>query len=94
MSLICCFDQVKPKYLENAQLHIASSSKEKSGRIGALHRKHTTYDIWSVGEDGLDNEDDELPIGGEEIKALTCLLPRKTKKGRLYQGKHWCFSGV
>ncbi|KAF9480892.1 hypothetical protein BDN70DRAFT_856166 [Pholiota conissans] len=70
-------DSVKPKYLENIKVDIPSSSK--SARIGTLTRKHMSYDIWSVGDDA-----DNLPTGGEEIKSLSCLLPRKGKKGALY----------
>ncbi|KAJ7491038.1 hypothetical protein FB451DRAFT_1124651 [Mycena latifolia] len=74
---------VKPKYLETAQLEIPATAKrdsKKSAKLGMLQRKHVAYDIWSVGDD----EPAELPIGGEEVKGLSCLLPRKSKKGRLY----------
>ena len=76
---------MKPKYLENLQLHkpISSvSSSHRSGLVGTLKRKHTTFDIWSVG----DSDDDDQPVGGEELKGLSCLLPRKKKKGKLYPG--------
>ncbi|KAF8955562.1 hypothetical protein BDZ97DRAFT_1856886 [Flammula alnicola] len=69
-------ESVKPKYLENLKVEVPSSSK--SACIGTIKRKHTTFDIWSVGND------DSQPIGGEEIKSLSCLLPRKSKKGKLY----------
>lgn len=72
--------QVKLKYLENTKIELAVSSK--SEKVGTLNRKHANYDIWSVGND------DEQPVGGEEIKALACLLPRKTKKGKLYRGEY------
>ncbi|KAJ6630273.1 hypothetical protein B0H10DRAFT_2207957 [Mycena sp. CBHHK59/15] len=71
--------QVKPKYLETAQL-AAPPRGSKSGKLGMLQRKHTAYDIWSVGDDAPE----ELPIGGEEIKGISCLLPRRSKKGKLY----------
>ncbi|KIJ92069.1 hypothetical protein K443DRAFT_114158 [Laccaria amethystina LaAM-08-1] len=70
-------ESVKPKYLENLQVEVPSSSK--STRIGSVKRKHATFDIWSVGEN-----DDDLPVGGEEIKNISCLLPKKGKKGKLY----------
>jgi hypothetical protein len=74
---------VKPKYLENIQLDKPISSvSPRSAVVGILKRKHTTFDIWSVGDDG----DDDLPVGGEELKGLSCLLPRKSKKGKLYPG--------
>ena len=78
--------QVKPKYLENLQVEVPSSSK--STRIGSVKRKHATFDIWSVGGD-----DDDLPVGGEEIKNISCLLPKKGKKGKLYPGMSY-FSSV
>lgn len=72
------FCQVKPKHLENLKIDLPTSST--SACIGTLERKQTSYDIWSVGDD------DNQPIGGEEIKGISCLLPRKSKKGRLYPG--------
>jgi hypothetical protein len=78
---------VKPKYLETAQLEFPSGAKRdsaKSAKLGMLQRKHIGYDIWSVGDD----EPEELPVAGEEIKGLSCLLPRKSKKGKLYAGEY------
>ncbi|KAJ7215305.1 hypothetical protein B0H12DRAFT_1154665 [Mycena haematopus] len=74
---------VKPKYLETAQLGFPPGAKrdsKKSAKLGTLQRKYVAYDIWSVGDD----EPEEIPIAGEEIKGLSCLLPRKSKKGKLY----------
>ncbi|KAH9483606.1 hypothetical protein JR316_0003076 [Psilocybe cubensis] len=70
-------DSVKPKHLENLTVDVPSSST--STCIGTLKRKHTAFDIWSVGDNG-----DNIPIGGEEIKSISCLLPRSSKKGKLY----------
>ncbi|GLB35591.1 putative DNA-directed RNA polymerase I subunit RPA34.5 [Lyophyllum shimeji] len=69
-------ESVKPKYLESMTIQVPPASK--TTRTGTLNRKHATFDIWSVGED------DEDGGGGEEIKSLSCLLPRKSKKGKLY----------
>ncbi|RDB19192.1 hypothetical protein Hypma_013644 [Hypsizygus marmoreus] len=69
-------DSVKPKYLENTKIEVPPS--KKSMRTGTLGRKHATFDIWTVGED------DDQDLGGEEIRSLSCLLPRKSKKGKLY----------
>ncbi|KAF8061749.1 hypothetical protein FPV67DRAFT_1510175 [Lyophyllum atratum] len=69
-------ESVKPKYLESTTIEVPPAPK--TSRTGTLKRKHATFDIWSVGED------DEHGIGGEEIKGLSCLLPRKSKKGKLY----------
>ncbi|KAJ3506952.1 hypothetical protein NLJ89_g6571 [Agrocybe chaxingu] len=67
---------IKPKHLVNLEVDVPSSSK--SSCIGTLQRKHAAFDLWSVGDD------DSQPIGGEEIKSLECLLPRKSKKGKLF----------
>ncbi|KAG6853096.1 hypothetical protein C0991_006899 [Blastosporella zonata] len=77
LCLIRMPESIKPKYLENLTLERLVSTK-KSARAATLSRKHATFDIWSVGEE------DDGGIGGEEIKALSCLLPRKSKKGKLY----------
>ncbi|OCH88236.1 hypothetical protein OBBRIDRAFT_827243 [Obba rivulosa] len=69
---------VKTKQLQGVKLEIPPSTS-KSIRVGSIERKHTTYDIWSLGEDQVET------VGGEEIKALTCLLPRQRKGGKLYQ---------
>ncbi|KAG5641147.1 hypothetical protein DXG03_005886 [Asterophora parasitica] len=69
-------ESVKPKYIENTTLELPPTTK--SARTGTLNRKHATFDIWSVGED------DEHGIGGEEIKSVSCLLPRKSQKGKLF----------
>ncbi|KIM49608.1 hypothetical protein M413DRAFT_438785 [Hebeloma cylindrosporum] len=69
-------ESVKPKHLEGISIDIPSSSK--SARIGTIQRKRTTFDIWSVGDDQTHL------VGGEELKSLSCLLPRKSKKGKLY----------
>jgi hypothetical protein len=70
--------QVKPKYLENVKIDAPSSSL--SGTVGVLHRKHRSYDVWSVGNN------EGQPVGGEEVRGFTCLLPRKKKNGKLYKG--------
>ncbi|KAJ6457062.1 hypothetical protein C8R47DRAFT_1060289 [Mycena vitilis] len=74
---------VKPRYLETAQLELTAAAKrdsKKTAKLGMLQRKHVAYDIWSVGDDAPD----DLPIGGEEIKGLSCLVPRNSKPGKLY----------
>lgn len=44
-----------------------------------MKRKHATFDVWSVGAE----TPDDCPVAGEEIRHLSCLLPRR-KKGKLY----------
>ena len=55
-------------------------SSSKTARIGSLARKHTKYDVWSLGDDGNDL------VGAEESKNFSCILPRKKKDGKLYIG--------
>ncbi|OBZ75065.1 hypothetical protein A0H81_04875 [Grifola frondosa] len=69
---------VKPKHLEDLKLDAPSTSK--TSRIGSIDRKHTSYDVWSLG----DHDEDES-VGGEELRGLSCLLPRQKKGGKLYQ---------
>ncbi|KAF6758224.1 hypothetical protein DFP72DRAFT_888419 [Ephemerocybe angulata] len=71
-------DGVKAKYLEGAK--IADVSSTKSMKVGTVKRKHATFDVWSVGSERADDS----PVAGEEIRSLSCLLPRKKKKGKLY----------
>ncbi|KAF9453712.1 hypothetical protein P691DRAFT_719171 [Macrolepiota fuliginosa MF-IS2] len=80
-------DNVKPKHLEGLSLDLPSSSSKKgkqtTTRVGTLNRKHNSYGIWSLGGDDSTPADTSM-VGGEELKSLSCLLPRKSKKGRLY----------
>lgn len=71
------FIQVKPKHLENMSIDLSSSSC-----VGTLERKRAAFDLWTIGGES----EGDAPIGGEEIKDIVCLLPRKSKKGKLYQG--------
>ncbi|KAH0830166.1 hypothetical protein J3R83DRAFT_1515 [Lanmaoa asiatica] len=74
--LIRAPDSIKAKHLEGLEVDPPSSSR--TARVGGLARKHTTYDVWSIGDD-----DAEL-VGGDELRGLSCLLPRKKKRGKLY----------
>ncbi|KAK7040258.1 hypothetical protein VNI00_009724 [Paramarasmius palmivorus] len=69
-------DNVKPKHLE--KISIESSRSSKSTKVGTINRKNSNYDIWNVGDDASDQL-----VGGEEMKHVSCLLPRRTKKGEL-----------
>nr|GAT56479.1 predicted protein [Mycena chlorophos] len=82
-------DGLKPKYLENAQLEVPSgSSKAGTAKLGTIQRKRMAYDVWSVGggDSRADPGDEKAgtSVCGEEIKGISCLLPRRTKKGKLY----------
>ena len=71
---------MKAKHLDGIKIDIPSSSK--SACIGTIHRKAVTFDICSVADD--ESQDKSQLVGGEEMKNLSCLLPRKSKKGKLY----------
>ncbi|KAI0628784.1 hypothetical protein C8Q77DRAFT_1161814 [Trametes polyzona] len=71
-------DGLKPKYLQEAKLDLSSSSS-KTARLGSIDRKSNTYDVWNLGEDEADT------VGGEELRGLEALLPRKKHGGKLYQ---------
>lgn len=62
-------------------MKLEASTSVKTTKVGSVDRKHTSYDVWSLGEDQTEH------VGGEEIKGLSCLLPRQKKGGKLYQGK-------
>lgn len=57
------------------------SSLSENATVGTLNRKHVSYDIWSLGDNT-----GEQSVGGEEIRGISCLLPRKKKNGKLYKG--------
>ncbi|KIY46443.1 hypothetical protein FISHEDRAFT_66462 [Fistulina hepatica ATCC 64428] len=73
---------VKPHVLEAKTIRLPNS--HQSTRVGTISRKRTTYDIWSIGSDVGVEDDDVRLLSGEEITSLSCLLPRKSKKGKLY----------
>lgn len=50
------------------------SSTTHTTHGGQLRRKHMNYDVWCIGDE---EKDDDPPIGGEELKTLSCLLPQK-----------------
>lgn len=77
-SLTDCLPQLKPKHLQDIELDSPSSSQ--TSRMGSIDRKHASYDVWSLGDSPSDH------VGGEELKRLSCLLPRKSKGGKLYRG--------
>ncbi|KIY68606.1 hypothetical protein CYLTODRAFT_421452 [Cylindrobasidium torrendii FP15055 ss-10] len=68
-------EAIKAKHLEDVQVDL--STNKQQAHLGSLTRKKTVYDIWAV-EDGVDT------AGAEELKTMTCLLPRKSKKGEMY----------
>lgn len=70
-------DALKPKYLQDVK--IGTPASHSTSKLGTIEHKHTSYDIWSLGEDQEDS------IGGAEVKGLSCLLPRKSKGGSLFQ---------
>ncbi|KAJ4475559.1 hypothetical protein J3R30DRAFT_3294445 [Lentinula aciculospora] len=88
---------VKPKHLENLSFDLpGSSSHHQNTKVGVLNRKQESYDVWNLGSSSLSGgsdiggvevgrmDDETTAGGGEEIRGLTCLLPRKKKRGELY----------
>ncbi|KAG9318058.1 hypothetical protein JVU11DRAFT_122 [Chiua virens] len=53
-------DSIKPKYLDG--LEIDSPSSSRTARVGGLTKKHTSYDVWSIGDD------DDRGSGGKQGK--------------------------
>jgi len=76
-------NEIKPKHLNGASFDAPSSSSTHT--LGQVKRKHEAYDLWSLGDRG-DNDVDHDQIGGDEMNGLSCLLPRKSKGGKLYLG--------
>jgi hypothetical protein len=75
------------KHLEDMNFDSFTKSTSKSTRVGHLARGDSTYDVWSVGHDApADDENPTLAAAGEEADGLSCLLPRKSKSGKLYLG--------
>ncbi|KIK24459.1 hypothetical protein PISMIDRAFT_678331 [Pisolithus microcarpus 441] len=68
-------DSIKAQHLEGVEIDRPVSSR--TARVGSLTRKNVVHDIWSAGDGETDF------IGGEELRCLSCLLPRKKKKGKL-----------
>ncbi|THH31878.1 hypothetical protein EUX98_g2313 [Antrodiella citrinella] len=64
--------------IPDATLQLDAPSSASTGRIGTFERRSVQYDVWSLGNDDSDS------VGGEELKGLTCLVPRKKKGGNLY----------
>jgi hypothetical protein len=74
--------QIKPKHFNDA-IFDAPSSSSSTHTLGQVKRKHEIYDLWSLG-DRDDGDVDHGQIGGDEMMGLSCLLPRKSKNGKLY----------
>lgn len=87
--------QVKPKHLENFTIDLPNSSSTSNQKIGVLNRKHENYDVWNLGVGSSSSSSNEVvggievqserveaaaSIGGEEMKGITCLLPRRKSK--------------
>lgn len=70
---------VKPKALDGFSFDLNVSPSE-TAKVGELTRKTTSFDLWSVG----DASSPEDMAAGEELKGLSCLLP---KEGKLYRGE-------
>lgn len=78
--------ELKPKYFNSLKLE---SPQAHTSCIGNLQRKNLTYDVWSIPpEVTLSSANESLPaaatVAVEEIRGLSCLLPRKRNSGKLY----------
>jgi hypothetical protein len=79
--------QLKMKHMEEMHLDSLPKSSLKSIRIGRLARGTTNYDVWSVGREApTEGSHSAIAAAGEEFMGMSCLLPRKSKKGKLYLG--------
>ncbi|KAF8528172.1 hypothetical protein BU17DRAFT_38365 [Hysterangium stoloniferum] len=69
-------------------LDIPQPASAPGTKLTTIERKRITYDIWSVdppsNAEELEQNNDTQPPRGEELKSLSCLLPRKKKKGNWY----------
>ncbi|KZT36200.1 hypothetical protein SISSUDRAFT_87909 [Sistotremastrum suecicum HHB10207 ss-3] len=65
---------IQTKDLDGVKLQ---TTKEKGGKVGSFTASNADYDVWSLGGSNV-------PVGGEEMKGLRCLLPRRKKGGKLY----------
>ncbi|KAJ3788267.1 hypothetical protein GGU11DRAFT_708705 [Lentinula aff. detonsa] len=87
---------VKPKHLQNLAIDLSGPSSNRYTKVGALNRKQESYDIWNLGSSSTSDGNfiggvevgrtdvEAVAGGGEEIRGLTCLLPRKKKRGQLF----------
>lgn len=76
--------------MEDLQLDTlpAASSTAKNMRSGRLVRGEDTFDLWALGTlTGHEDDDSALAAAGGEMNGLSCLLPRKSKAGKLYAGE-------
>ncbi|KAF8507995.1 hypothetical protein JB92DRAFT_3121325 [Gautieria morchelliformis] len=74
----------KTKLLD--ELEIQPPLKNPGAKLSSFERKRAKYDIWSVGHSNhtVEPNADARASRGEEIKGLSCLLPRKKKHGKFY----------
>jgi len=80
--------QLKAKHLEGFVFSLPSSGNV-SLKPSNFERKRSKYEVWSVpGQESGKAESSEQRALGEEMKTLSCLLPRKKKKGKLYIGEY------
>ncbi|CCM05761.1 uncharacterized protein FIBRA_07994 [Fibroporia radiculosa] len=69
---------LKPKALHGLKIDgPAAAADARTARVGTVDRRHASYDVWALG--------DGDSVGGEELRGLSCLLPRKKEGGRLVQ---------
>ncbi|ETW85140.1 hypothetical protein HETIRDRAFT_246524, partial [Heterobasidion irregulare TC 32-1] len=76
-------NNIKPKHLKDVRIS-APPPSSLTVKVGRLERKTGSYDIWALSADGEAEGDEGAGVGGEELRALSALLPRPKKGGKLY----------
>ncbi|KIK64300.1 hypothetical protein GYMLUDRAFT_410975 [Collybiopsis luxurians FD-317 M1] len=74
-----------------------SKSRSANSKVGVLNRKTENYDVWDVDLNRSSSSSSDGIVGGievgriddsgiyaEEMKGLSCILPRKKKRGELF----------
>ncbi|TFL07861.1 hypothetical protein BDV98DRAFT_558598 [Pterulicium gracile] len=69
-------ETVKPRHLDGLILNTPAETS-RTTQVGSLERKHTSYNVYSLGDEGND-------LNSEEMNSLSFLVPRKSK-GKLFK---------
>ena len=69
-------ESVKPRHLDGLILNIPAETS-RTTQVGSLERKHSSYNVYSLGDEGND-------LTSEEMNSLSFLVPRKSK-GKMFK---------
>ncbi|GJJ11858.1 hypothetical protein Clacol_006096 [Clathrus columnatus] len=72
---------LKAKHLDGLELSIPSDMNKKIQKIKDFERKKSKLEVWSVTAEELYEGEDPR---GQELRNITCLLPRSKKNGAFY----------